>query len=116
MITQKNTYYEDYTIKTFSEFSGDVLVHYEEYNSKGNCVYKNIVGEYEKTYEYDTKGRIKRSRMIDNAKNISWRTYSYTKESMTILDRCGGNPPQIHKMVFGPDENGELVMISEKFL
>ena len=117
MVTHKTTYYEDYTIKTFSEFSGDVLVHYEEYNSKGNCVYKNIVGEYEETFEYDRKGRIKRINKIDNAKNLSWKTFSYTKYSMTILDRCAGNPPQIYKAVFGPiDEKGERLMIHQTFL
>lgn len=117
MITQKTTYYEDYTIKTFSEFSGDVLVHYQKFNDKGKIIYEKITDNCEKKYEYDSKGRVKRIKTIDNAKNLSWKTFSYTKYTMTILERCGGNPPQIYKTVFGPiDEKGERLMINQTFL
>lgn len=117
MITQKTTYYEDYTIKTFSEFSGDVLVHYQKFNDKGKIIYEKIIDNCEKNYEYDSKGRVKRIKTIDNAKNLSWKTFSYTKYTMTILERCAGNPPQIYKTVFGPiDEKGERLMINQTFL
>ena len=112
MVTHKTTYYEDFTIKTFSEISGDVLVHYEEYNSKGKLVYRKIVDKCETFFEYDRKDRLKRFKIVYEDKTFAWQKYSYTKDTMTILYRGNG---KIHKTVYGPvKENGERDMITEK--
>jgi len=116
MITQKATFYENYNIKTSSEYNEGVLVAYKEYNDRGQLVLDNVIGEYEKKNEYDKKHRLARWSSIDAARNKSWKTFSYSKDKMTILHRREGNPAVIHKMVFGPEENGERLMISEKFL
>ncbi len=116
MIRQETTYYDNYNIKTLSEYSEGVLVSYGEFNEQGKIILNNIIDEYEEKFEYDKKHRMVRWSCVYSTKEISWKTFSYSKDKMTILHRRIGNPPQIHKMVFGPDENGGLVMISEKFL
>lgn len=116
MITQEATFYENYNIKTSSEYNEGVLVCYEEFNKQGNRIlYEDINGQITK-FEYDKKNRIKRTYNRDKVGNIRWKVYSYSKDNMTILHRREGNPPQIHKIVFGPEENGERLMISQKFL
>ena len=107
---------ENYNIKTYSEYNEGVLVAYNEYNERGQIVFDSVIGEYSKKIEYDKKHRLARWSSIDSAKNKSWKTFSYSKGNMIILHRREGNPAVIHKMVFGPKENGERVMISEKFL
>ena len=116
MIRQESTYYDNYNIKTLSEYSEGVLVSYEEFNKEGKVILNNVIGEYEEIFEYDKKNRLMRWSCIYSTKEISWKTFSYSKDKMTILHRRIGNPPVIHKMVFGPEENGERVMISDKFL
>jgi hypothetical protein len=116
MITQEATFYENYNIKTSSEYNEGVLVVYKEYNDRGQLVLDNVIGEYEERFEYDKKNRLVRWSCIYSTKENSWKTFSYPKDKMTILHRRIGNPAVIHKMVFGPEENGERLMISEKFL
>ena len=116
MITQEATFYENYNIKTSSEYNEGVLVCYEEFNKQGQIVFDSVIGEYEVKFEYDKKHRLIRRSSIDGARNKSWKTFSYSKDNMIILHRREGNPAVIHKMVFGPKENGERLMISEKFL
>lgn len=116
MIRQETTYYDNYNIRTLSEYNEGVLVAYAKYNEKGNVILNNVIDEYEEIFEYDKKNRLIRWSCIYSTKEISWKTFSYSKDKMTILHRRIGYPPVIHKMVFEPDENGELVMISEKFI
>ena len=117
MTTYKTTFHENFNIKTFSEFYSDVLVLYEEFNYNGKIINKTEIGEYQKTYEYDKKNRLIREYQIDSAKRISWKSYTYTKDSMTVLYKNGGPMSIIHKMKFGPeDEKGERKLISECFL
>ena len=116
MITQEATFHENYNIKTSSEYNEGVLVVYKEYNELGQIVFENVIGEYEKKIEYDKKHRLARWSSIDAARNKSWKKFSYSKGNMVILHRREGNPAIIHKMVFGPEENGERLMISDKFL
>ena len=116
MIKQEATYYDNYNIKTLSEYSEGVLVAYTKYNDKGNVILNNVIDEYEERFEYDKKNRLVRWSCIYSTKENSWKTFSYSKDKMTILHRRIGNPPVIHKMVFGPEENGMRDMISEKFI
>jgi hypothetical protein len=81
-----------------------------------NVILNNVIDEYEERFEYDKKNRLVRWSCIYSTKENSWKTFSYSKDKMTILHRRIGNPPVIHKMVFGPEENGMRDMISEKFL
>lgn len=117
MIRQETTYYDNYNIKTLSEYSEGVLVCYEEFNEQGKLILLEDIDGNVIKIEYDKKNRLKRIHMLnkENGK-IEWKTYSYTKDNMVIIHRREGNPPVIHKMVFGPEENGKRVMISEKFL
>lgn len=117
MITQNISYYDNFNIKTFSEYSGDVLVLYEEYNKDGLIIFsESITGEIKK-FEYDTKKRVKRFYYKDAVGNISWKKYTYSKKNLIVLHRKEGNPSIIHKIVFGPkDNNGERQIISENFL
>lgn len=116
MIRQETTYYDNYNIKTLSEYSEGVLVCYEEFNEQGNIILNNVIGEYEEIFEYDKKNRLVRWSCIYSTKEISWKTFSYSKDKMTILHRRIGNPPVIHKLWFGPEENGKRELIMEKFL
>ena len=117
MIRQETTYYDNYNIKTLSEYSEGVLVSYEEFNEQGTLILLDDIDGCVAKFEYDKKNRIKRAYLF-NKENcmVEWKTYSYTKDNMIILHRREGNPPVIHKMVFGPEENGKRVMISENFL
>lgn len=117
MIKHKVTFYPDYTIKTFSEYSEDVLVLYEEYNKHGLIIFsEDITGETKK-FEYDTKKRIKRAYHKDKVGNIYWKKYSYSKENITILHRRQDPFGLIHKMIFGPEnEDGERPLIKERFI
>ena len=117
MIRQETTYYDNYNIKTLSEYSEGVLVSYEEFNEQGQIVFENVIGQYQQRFEYDRKGRLSRSSKIDVVKNNSWKKYSYSKDKMIILHRREGNPACFSKMVFGPkDENGERKLINMNFL
>jgi hypothetical protein len=117
MITQKATFYDNFNLKTSSDYNGDVLVSYTEYDTKGQRVFTKIIDEYEEKFEYDTKNRIKRYHKIDKLGNKEWKTYSYSKDTLTILHKRTGNPSVIHKLVFGQvNENGERILISEKFI
>jgi len=116
MIRQETTYYDNYNIKTSSEYNEGVLVSYGEFNEQGKIILNNIIDEYEERFEYDKKNRLVRWSCIYSTKENSWKTFSYSKDKMTILHRRIGNPPVIHKMVFGPEENGMRDMISEKFI
>lgn len=117
MIKHKVTFYPDYTIKTFSEYSEDVLVFYEEYNKHGLSIFSEAITGETKKFEYDTKKRIKRAYHKDKIGNISWKKYSYSKENITILHRREGTPSVIHKMIFGPkNEDGERPLIKESFI
>ena len=118
MIRQEATYYDNYNIKTLSEYSEGVLVSYEEFNEQGKLILMEDIDGCVAKFEYDKKNRIKRA-FILNKENcmVEWKTYSYTKDNMVILHRREGNPPVIHKMWFGPkNENGERELITEKFL
>lgn len=116
MIRQETTYYDNYNIKTLSEYSEGVLVSYGEFNEQGNIILNYVIGEYEEIFEYDKKNRLVRWSCIYSTKEISWKTFSYSKDKMTILHRRIGNQPVIHKMWFGPEENGKRELIKEKFL
>lgn len=117
MITHNLTYYDNYNIKTFSEYHEGVLVFYEEYNKDGLRVFSTDIDGEIKKYEYDYKKRIKRYFLKDKVGNISWKKYSYSKENLIILHRREGTPPQIHKMIFGPeDTKGERQLIKDLFL
>ena len=117
MIKHKVSFYPDYTIKTFSEYSEDVLVFYQEFNKDGLSTFSESVDGEIKKFEYDTKKRIKRAYHKDKVGNISWKKYSYSKEKLIVLHRREGTPSVIHKMIFGPkDENGERPLITENFI
>jgi len=112
MITQEATFHENYNIKTSSEYNEGVLVVYKEYNEQGQIVFENVIGEYEKKIEYDKKHRLVRWSSIDATRNKSWKTFSYSKDKMTILHRREGNPAIIHKMVFGPKEVKSVLLVT----
>ena len=116
MITQKATFYDNYTLKSSSDYNGDDLVHYIEYNKNGLVVFENLIGEFEKRFEYDKKNRIKRSIKIDKLGNKEWKSFTYSKDNLIVLRKMPGNPTIITKMVFGPEENGERELLYEKFM
>ena len=117
MIRQETTYYDNYNIKTLSEYSEGVLVSYEEFNKEGKLILQEDIDGNVIKIEWDKKNRLKRAYILNKEKGkIEWKTYSYPKDNMVILHRLEGNPPVMHKMMFGPAENGERVMISENFL
>jgi len=117
MIKQETTYYDNYNIKTLSEYSEGVLVLEEEYNENGNLTMRKTDYGLILKQEYDKQNRMKRSYLCDELGNITWTTWSYSKDKMVVLSRRMGNPSVIHKIIFGPkDKNGERPMIKEMFL
>ena len=118
MIRQESTYYDNYNIKTLSEYSEGVLVSYEEFNKEGKLILGEDIDGNVFKFEYDKKNRLKRAYLFNKENGmVEWKTYSYTKVNMVILHRREGNPPVILKMWFGPkNENGERELIMEKFL
>ena len=116
MITQEATYYDDYTIKTISEYNEGVLVSYREHDEQGRVLLHNDIDGNIIKFEYDKKNRLKRTYQLHPNGNIEWKTFSYPKENMVVLHRRLGNPSIIRKMWFGPEENGSRELIMEKFL
>ena len=117
MITQEATFHENYNIKTSSDYNEGVLVAYEEFNKEGKLILSEDIDGNVIKVEYDKKNRLKRVYILNKEnRKTEWKIYSYPKDNMVILHRREGNPAVIHKMVFGPEENGARVMISEKFL
>jgi hypothetical protein len=43
MITQKATFYDNFNLKTSSDYNGDVLVSYTEYDTKGQRVSQKLL-------------------------------------------------------------------------
>lgn len=118
MIKQETTYYDNYNIKTLSEYSEGVLVSYEEFNEQGKLILREDIDGCITKFEYDKKNRMKRNYHIDKLGNITWNFYSYSKDRMIILQRFSGHSPTIiHKMIFGPEnEYGERNLIKDFFL
>ena len=78
MIRQESTYYKGFTIKTFSEFSGDILIKFTEYNKKGKPIFEKQTDGLTRTSKY--RGDKLVSRYYSNGQ---WEKYSYSKVKKT---------------------------------
>lgn len=95
MYTQETTHYEDFTIKTFTEFADGVITNYEEFNSKGQKVY-SIKDGFSEKWEY-SRNRLRRySNCLGH-----WKRYTYKGNTVEILDNEWG---MIHKTMCDIDD------------
>lgn len=94
MYTQETTHYEDFTIKTFTEFADGVVTNYEEYNSDGQKVY-SIKDGFSEKWEY-SRNRLRR---YTNCLS-EWKRYKYKGDTVEILENKWG---MITKTLRTPD-------------
>lgn len=84
-IKQQTTYYNDFKIKTYSEFLNDKEIAYIEYDIKGNItLVKHHDGENDdwSKREYDDKGRVT---FYENSHG-AWFKWIYDEDGNIIYD------------------------------
>jgi hypothetical protein len=118
MIKHKTTFYDDLTtIKTFSEFNGNVLTMFEEFDTNGLIIKRNVIGDHTETFSYDKKNRvIRKHKVFDDNTSIEWMLYTYGKDKLTIKHRLKGNPPVIHKMILKKDEDDDYFLLKKSVI
>jgi hypothetical protein len=103
MITHETTHYEDFTIKTFTERTDDVVTTYEEYNIKGQKI-SSVKGEFIEKWEY-SRNRLRRY----SNNNGYWKRYTYKADEIIVL---ANNGHSISKRVYDKnDDNDESDLI-----
>lgn len=102
MYTQETTHYEDFTIKTFTEFADGVVTNHEEYDAKGRKVY-SIKDGFSEKWEY-SRNRLRR---YSNCLS-EWKRYTYKGNKMIVLANHGGS---ISKRVYDNDNNDTTNLI-----
>jgi hypothetical protein len=80
MVKHETTYYEDFTIKTFTEYSNGSITSFENYDKKGKLIYR-VVGDLAEQWEY-SRGKLRR---YSNSKRY-WIRYSYKKGMVHVIE------------------------------
>jgi len=94
MYTHETTHYEDFTIKTFTEFADGVVTNHEEYDAKGRKVY-SIKDGFSEKWVY-SRNRLRR---YSNCLS-QWKRYTYKGDTVEILENKWG---MITKILCTPD-------------
>jgi hypothetical protein len=105
MYTQETTHYEDFTIKTFTEFADGVVTNHEEYDAKGRKVY-SIKDGFSEKWEY-SRNRLRRySNCLGH-----WKRYTYKGDKVEILNNEWG---LINKILRTPDDVETVTFTTSK--
>jgi hypothetical protein len=89
---------------------------YEEFDTNGLIIKRKVIGDHTQTFYYDKKNKMIRwNKLYDNTE-IEWKLFTYGKDNFTTKHRLRGNPPVIHKETFVKNEEGDFVLLFEKFL
>jgi hypothetical protein len=84
MIRQESTYYEDFTIKTFSEFTGGVLTRYIQYNKLGQETHQEVMDDVSGIVILSRISKYRGKKLISkHYSDGQWDKYSYSKTNNT---------------------------------
>lgn len=80
MIRHETTYYDNFVMKTFTEYVDDVATLVEEFDTKGQLV-RRIKGDLIENFEY-SRNRLRR---YSNNKG-DWKRYTYQGDKTLVLE------------------------------
>ena len=84
MIRQESTYYKDFTIKTFSEFTGGVLTRYIQYNKLGQETHQEVMDDVSGVVILSRISKYRGKKLISkHYSDGQWDKYSYSKTNNT---------------------------------